>query len=79
MTDEIAIELIKEVAGMKTLVEDTHERLFGNGVGVIEIHNKRIKDLEDTKQRAVGISWFMGIIISFLSLLEGFHIFKKGS
>ena len=81
MTDEVAIELIKEVAGLKVLVEDTHGRLFGNGQkGVIEKHNDRLDDLEALKDRGIGIAWFFGIITTLLGVLESIHLIggKKG-
>ena len=58
------------------MVDDTHHRLFRNGQkGFVDKTNDRLDDLEDTKQRGVGIAWFLGIITSVLGVLESIHLF----
>jgi len=55
-------------------------RLFGNGQpGILEKYHDRIKELEDTKDQAKGVAWIMGAFVSLLTVLESFHILKKGS
>lgn len=79
MTDDTAIELIREVSRLASVVDDTHHRLFGNGQpGIIEIHNKRLDDLEGLKDRGIGITWFLGIITTLLGVLESIHLFIGG-
>lgn len=80
MTDDKAIELIQEISRLSSVVEGMNYRLFGNGQpGIIDKFHSRIKDLEDSKQQAKGVAWVMGVFVSFLSVLEGIHIFRKGS
>lgn len=66
MNTDQAADLIRT----KTLVEDMHHRLFGNGQpGIIEKQDKRIKTLEEVEAKGKGAMWTFGIIGTVIEII----------
>ena len=69
---ELQIDNARRVAKIETLVEDMHDRLFGNGQpGDITIIKERVTSLEHSRALAKGA---FGVITAFLSFVGWSHV-----
>lgn len=66
MTPEQVADLVRT----KTLVEDMHHRLFGNGQpGILDKQDRRIKTLEEVEAKGKGVIWTVGIIVTVIEIV----------
>lgn len=70
-------EQYEDLITTKTLVQDMHHSLFGNGQpGVIKDLQVKIEGLEKTKSRSEGVLWALSGIVSAIGITDIVKFFK---
>lgn len=67
MTHQQSDDLVRT----KTLVEDMHHRLFGNGQpGIIATMDSRVEKLETVKHKGQGVLWTLTVIVAIVEFIQ---------